>query len=183
MPTVVVAPREITDLVNRASRVSGCTVGEAARIAADVAYCEVHHGGGIAAWLAMAHHGELVEIAGAARELDGVALDVAAGRSGRLAWSEPIPCALLVRSLAAFARRGMVAAGWSADPGGVDRVGSIELVAGRPPSDEMLAAAESRWATSLAGGMTVDRAEWDSLESAAARFMLAEALLDAADER
>ena len=47
---VWVAPREIVDIVHRASRVHGCSASLADRIAADVAHCEIHHGGGLQAW-------------------------------------------------------------------------------------------------------------------------------------
>lgn len=45
--TVIVAPREIVDAVDRACRVAGLDAGIAARVASDTAYCEVHHRDGV----------------------------------------------------------------------------------------------------------------------------------------
>lgn len=45
--TIVVAPREITDLAFRACRVGGCDPSVADRIALDVTHCEVHRGCGL----------------------------------------------------------------------------------------------------------------------------------------
>ncbi len=182
MAAVVVAPREITDLVDRASRVFGCGVGAAVRVAADVCHCEIHHGAGVTAWLEMCDRGVLAELAGAARALDGAAIDVAAGRSGRRQFAAPVPCVLLSRALAAWAQRGVVPVDWPTSVRGVDMVDSIELVAGPTPSAALLAAAGERRRAALEAGLAVDSAEWERLEAAAAGFLLAEAVLDAADE-
>ena len=53
MNRVLVAPREITDLVNRASRVAGCGASLAAEVAADVTAAEIGSGDGVAAFLGL----------------------------------------------------------------------------------------------------------------------------------
>ena len=48
---VSVAPREIHDLIQRASRVKGCEASVAEKIASRITFSEVHNGGGINSWL------------------------------------------------------------------------------------------------------------------------------------
>lgn len=186
MPTVVVAPREITDLVDRASRVAGCTADEAARIAADIAACEIDHGGALAAWLDLHARGALRAAAAAALTVESAALDAAAGAAARVTFADAVPYALLARALDALARRGIVPAEPLAAVSGGDPVESIELV-GRGSADAFVCAdsgaADDRRRAALERGIDVDRTEYERLEAVAACSLVAEADLDAADER
>jgi len=56
--TVTVAPREVVDQVHRASRSHGCDPDLADRLATEIAFCEIHHGGGIAAWVGLVDAGD-----------------------------------------------------------------------------------------------------------------------------
>jgi hypothetical protein len=184
---VLVAPREIADLVDRASRVQGCSVADAARLAADVTFCEIHHGGGLTAWLELADGppGGLVGAIDAARTLDRWALDILEGaRAGEPGatggavehrWAGSVPYALLARSQAALAQHG-VAVDIAADRG-TDQVAGARLrvVAATDRPDD-----ERRRRDALAHGVGVDRAAWAALAAAAAAFLMPEAELDAA---
>ncbi|MFT4866580.1 MAG: hypothetical protein ACI9N0_001898 [Ilumatobacter sp.] len=65
--TISVAPREITDLVFRASRVAGCEASIADRIAADVRHSEVHHHCGLSEFLELVER-DAAQLVRAARE-------------------------------------------------------------------------------------------------------------------
>ena len=51
---ILVAPRELKDQVERASRVLGCEASVADRLAEDVTFCEINYGQGISSWLQIA---------------------------------------------------------------------------------------------------------------------------------
>ena len=93
-----VSPREVVDMVHRASRAEGCSAGLADRVAVDIAFCEVHHGAGIAAWLGLADRSSahLVEAVRSAYRLDLAVIEVQATGAGRQAWEPAIPFALVM---------------------------------------------------------------------------------------
>jgi hypothetical protein len=106
-PMVPVAPREIVDIVYRASRLAGCSSSSAQQLAADVAHCETRCGEGLATWLvlrnlntdlnAMVERSALVWDALARAQTSGAA-DVHLGG--------PIAHLAVCRALAVAARRG-----------------------------------------------------------------------------
>ena len=96
-----VAPREIVDLVYRASRVRGCDSSAADRVAAEVDFCETHHGGGLAAWMALVDDSPqcLPESVLSSFRIDLVAALAGAEGIGRADWTPPIPFALVAASV------------------------------------------------------------------------------------
>ena len=166
-----VAPREIVDLVYRASRVRGCDSSAANRVAAEVAFCETHHGGGLAAWAALVDDapGRLAESVFSSCQIDLVAA---------LARNPPIPFALVAGSVRSCALRGLR---WSAapvEPTGTDPVSTMELSAAER-SDSGADWFAERFRSALAEGLLVDRVLWSRLDQEAAGFLLSEAVLDA----
>ncbi|NND75432.1 MAG: hypothetical protein HKN44_10545 [Ilumatobacter sp.] len=180
--TVDVAPREIIDAVDRASRVHGCAVSDAHRVAADVCYCEIHHGRGLAAWIRLVDDepGRLAAAVCAARELDRAAVELSQGEPAVVHWAPPIPGALVFRTVAAIAGRG-VAAGPCDDADGATLFEQLELVAAEPITEPAQTAARS--ADALTHGITVDRDDWRRVEREARGFLTPSADLDAADEK
>jgi len=176
-----VSPREVVDMVHRASRVEGCSAGLADRVAADIAFCEVHHGAGIAAWLGLVDRSlaHLVEAVRSAYRLDLAVIEVRATGAGRQAWEPAIPFALAARSLYELAGSGVR---WAGEPDGVsgtDLLDSVDLVAGECRAGGPDPFSE-RSRSALASGLTVDATLWSRLEVIAADFLMSEAVLDAA---
>ncbi len=175
-----VAPREVVDLVYRATRVRGCDSSAANRVATEVAFCETHHGGGLAAWAALVDDapGRLAESVLSSYQIDLVAVLARTEGFSRTDWNPPIPFALVAASVRSCALRGLR---WSAapvEPTGTDPVSTIELSAvERSDSGDDWFAERSR--SALAEGLLVDRALWSRLDQEATGFLLSEAVLDA----
>jgi hypothetical protein len=178
---VWVAPREIVDIVHRASRVHGCSASLADRIAADVAHCEVHHGGGLQAWsdLVDQSSARLVDAGRAAYRLDLAELAVQRGEVAVETWDPPIPFALLARGLAELAARGVRWPAWPDELTGTDEVTGIELSSGEWP-DQEVQRHRHRNRQVLAEGLAVDGRLWRILETTARHFLMSEAVLDGA---
>ncbi len=180
--TITVAPREVVDQVHRASRSHGCDADLADRLAAEIAFCEVHHGGGLAAWVTLADADLLEEAARASFHL--AAAEVVAHSSGRttVGFDPPPPLAAIARSLRDLERRGVrytPPVGTIADLAGTDLVPSLDLVVDGPapvPHDRT----EDELTTAYHDGLPVDRSLWERLDTAAAGFLVSEAALDAA---
>ena len=175
-----VAPREVVDLVYRATRVRGCDSSAANRVAGEVAFCETHHGGGLAAWAALVDDApeRLAESVLSSYQIDLVAVLARTEGASRTDWNPPIPFALVAGSVRSCALRGLR---WSAapvEPTGTDPVSTIELSAAeRSDSGDDWFAERSR--SALAEGLLVDRALWSRLDQEATGFLLSEAVLDA----
>ena len=175
-----VAPREIVDLVYRASRVRGCDSSAANRVAGEVAFCETHHGGGLAAWAALVDDapGRLAESVLSSYQIDLVASLARAEGMSRTDWNPPIPFALVAGSGRSCVRRGLRWSVAPVEPTGTDPVSTIELSAvERSDSGDDWFAERSR--SALAEGLLVDRMLWSRLDQEAAGFLLSEAVLDA----
>ena len=175
-----VAPREIVDLVYRASRVRGGDSSAANRVAAEVAFCETHHGGGLAAWAALVDDapGHLAESVLSSYQIDLVAALARTEGASRPDWNPPIPFALVAGSVRSCALRGRRWPAAPVEPTGTDPVSTIELSAAeRSDSGDDWFAERSR--SALAEGLLVDRALWSRLDQEATGFLLSEAVLDA----
>ena len=176
-----VAPREIVDLIYRASRVWGCGASAADRVAAEVAFCETHHGGGLAAWTALVDDGpeRLTESVLSSYRIDLVAALARAKGVSQADWKPPIPFALVAGSIRSCALQGL---NWSqspVEPMGTDLVSTMELSIAEC-SDVLTDQFAERSSAALAEGILVDRMLWFRLDQEAARFLLSEAVLDAA---
>ena len=167
-----VAPREIVDVVYRAARVAGVSAGTANELAEASLFAEVHLGAGlgvacdsvcenpmnrgpIEAYLALlAAEGELAD--------EPVTVLMPPGTT----------TATIARQVDALARRGITATHGS---GIIDTVTLSAGTAGAERYDN------EPMETALATGIEVDDTLWACLEETAAAYLVAEALLDAAD--
>lgn len=175
--SVRVAPREIADATARLARVHGCDAADAERVGADATFCEVEHGGGLAAVVELAAAGRLPGAVAAARLLERRALEAAERGVASGVWDEPVPYALLARSAAAWGARGIDVHCGGAPQRGTDVVGRIEL---RGTAGAVAPMRSPRAAEALAAGVTVDAELWARVEHAARRFLTSAAALDAA---
>lgn len=171
--TMKVAPREITDYVERACRVAGCDSNDAAVLADAVTWGEVHGGGAVAAFAALR---DVVGLAEGLRGLDVVALDVVDARVIGADVAAVWHCGLsgdatLVRSALARWSRNGVAGTWSEDQR------SVTLRSARPQQQSDVD--RSTYRSALAFGVDLDEATWAALKAAAAPFLAPEAILDA----
>ena len=175
-----VAPREIVDLVYRASRVRGCDSSASNRVAGEVAFCETHHGGGLAAWAALVDDapGHLVESVLSSCQIDLVASLARTEGISRTDWNPPIPFALVAGSVRSCVRRGLRWSVAPVEPTGTDPVSTMELSAAEHP-DSRADWFDERSRSALAEGLLVDRMLWSRLDQEAAGFLLSEAVLDA----
>ena len=99
--TVRVAPREIHDLVYRASRIAGCDPGTAERIADNVTFAEIHHGAAVRAFREAIEAHDL-RASGWATAPDALlAAEVAARTGGRASarFDSPVPLAAIAGTL------------------------------------------------------------------------------------
>lgn len=164
--SVRVAPREISDYVERAARVGGCGLADAGLLADAVTSAEVHGGGGLAAFLAAPDH---VDLAAAIRSLDEVALGVADSASHVVATNAPH--VLLGMSVHQWCRHGVII--------DLTPVGTLDAVEIRRGSATPDVSRRAEYRRALAHGVDVDAHLWEHLVSIAADFLVAESILDA----
>ena len=176
-----VAPREVVDLIYRASRVHGCDSSIADRVAAEVAFCEIHHGGGIAAWLFLVDDDPrgLLESARSSYRIDVAASVACVEQTGSAVWEPPIPFALVAASVSSYAQRGLRLSGCPVELDGTDQIARITFSLEDVPNGLADLLAE-RSQTVLIQGLTVERGLWSRLELEAAGFLMSEFTLDAA---
>ncbi|MBD35618.1 MAG: hypothetical protein CL512_02490 [Actinobacteria bacterium] len=172
---VSVAPREIHDLVQRASRVKGCEASVAEKIASRITFSEVHNGGGINSWLQIAagEVGALNETFRLSQVLDSLPSE----NSSSFTWDPPISFALISEPLDLLQSHGFT---WSCEPevvtgeSLVERVYLIEEASTNSPTHGKLATAFSK-------GVQVDKSDWKDLTDIAANYLLSEEILDDAE--
>lgn len=178
---VTVAPREIVDEVHRASRALGCDADLADRLAVEVAFCEVHRGGGIAAWAELVAAGgdRLAEAALAPFHLAGAEVEARSGGAAHVAFDPAVPLAVLARSLRDLERRGVLVSPSPDGRTGTDLLTRLDLTAGdpEPGADERTDEVSGH---ALNHGVDVDDDLWRLLHERARAFLVAESVLDAA---
>jgi len=171
--SILVAPRELKDQVERANRVLGCEASVADHLAEDVTFCEINYGQGISSWLEIA-------------TLDSMALDEVLKSSLRLGlptstksvdvhFDSPVLFVLLARTLHHQENYGIA---WSCDS---------EVTSGRSPvvsvylrSDTSLSPSRNqKTVDALSTGLKVSLDEWDQLNKIASKFLMSEEILDA----
>jgi|TARA_B100000809_G_scaffold28326_1_gene24599 hypothetical protein len=170
--SLVVAPREVYDLVFRCARVAGCDPGTADRVARNVMVAEARWGGAVAVAVGVF---EAEDPAGSApvRAPDVLAeaeCDARTTGSARAEFEAPVPLAFLVSTIAEMAGRGVVVDDLPIDATAglpVPGLGLRTGVADRPSSVE-----------AHRGGLSVDRVAFNRLEAMAGRFLVSEAILD-----
>jgi hypothetical protein len=170
--SILVAPRELKDQVERANRVLGCEASVADRLAEDVTFCEINYGQGISSWLEIA-------------TLDSMALDEVLKSSLLLRlptntksvdvhFNSPVLFVLLALTLHNQENCGIA---WSCDSevtSGSSPVFSVYLRSDTslpPPLNHKTVAA-------LSTGLKVSLHEWDQLNKIASKFLMSEEILD-----
>jgi len=182
--TVSVAPREIHDLVYRASRLAGCDPGTAERIAENVTYAEIHHGAAVSAFYDAIGALDLPASAWATAPDALLAAEVAARTGGRAsaAFDSPVPLAAIAGTLRHCLERGVEPIAIHGRDRGDLVVSVVEM---RTVDQEGEGATGARVASTGRDahrlGVEVDRLLFSGLEAAAAGFLVAEATLDELD--
>ena len=171
--SILVAPRELKDQIERANRVLGCEASVADRFAEDITFCEINYGQGISSWFEIT-------------TLDSVALDEVLRSSLRLRlptntesvdvhFDSPVLFVLLARTLHNQEDYGIA---WSCDSevtSGCSPVISVYL-----RSDSSLSPSRNqKTVDALSSGLKVSLQEWNQLNKIASKFLMSEEILDA----
>ncbi len=180
--TLRVAPREIHDLVYRASRVAGCDPGTAERIAENVTFAEIHHGDAVRAFCKAIGALDLPASAWVAAPDALLEAEIAAraGGSTSAAFGTGVPLAAIAATLRQSLERGVAfELGIDGRARGDTTVRAVEV---RAASCEAETASRTRTAGARSDahriGLEVDQLWFSRLEAAAAGFLVAEPTLD-----
>ena len=172
--SVLVAPREVHDLVFRCARVAGCDAGGADRTARNVTTAEVRFGGALPAVVDALASGAFTSTwVMAADALVAAEIDARDYGSATATFDPPVPLAALAATVAEASARGVVVSGIPSDATGGSEITTLDLAPGqvepavRPGTD------------AHRDGLPVDRGAFDALVEAAAAFLVAEEALDA----
>ena len=169
---IFVAPREIYDLIQRASRVEGCEASVAERIASKITFCEINYGGGINGWLQLVADGKncLTEAFQSVQVLDSLPSKTSLDFS----WNPSIPFAFIAQSLHVLQSYGFT---WECSPEAPTGDIQIQCVCLNKLSSEKTAS-DNNTNTAFSEGLQVDNYEWENLIGIASRFLLSEKILD-----
>ena len=192
---ISVAPREIHDLIQRASRVKGCEASMAERIASKITFCEINYGGGIDSWLFLADDDEncLIETFQSVQVLDSLP----AKDSLEFSWDPPIPFSFIAQPLNVLQSYGFA---WGVDG---ERSHDHLLSTGNAPIWNLSLKNENSTEANLnnnvcdearfyqpeqidrkepfSEGIQIERHHWEELVNIAANFLLSEEILDNAE--
>ena len=172
--SVLVAPREVHDLVFRCARVAGCDAGGADRAARNVTAAEVRFGGALPAVVAALASGAFPSTwALAADVLVSAEVDARDHGSATATFDPPVPLAALAATVAEASARGVVVSGIPSDATGGLEIATLDLAPGQ------VEAAAGSGTDAHRDGLQVDRGAFEALVEAAAAFLVAEETLDA----
>ena len=170
--TILVAPRELKDQVERASRVLLCEASTADRLAEDITFCEINYGQGISSWL---------EVITSNSETfnkilrSSLKLRLPSGRESVVINFDPsLPFAFLARTLHTQENFGVA---WSCDTevtSGNSRITSVNLKFDTSISP----ITNQKTVDALSTGLRVSLLEWNQLNKIASQFLLSEEILD-----
>lgn len=176
---VRVAPRELVDLAYRCGRVAGLDAGSADRAARNVTAAEVGYGGALGAFLDAMDDPERLAAAFRSAPDALAAAEVEARHSGsaEARLPGPTPVAALALAIDEVRGRGLDVSGI---PDGADATTTVEVleVGGAPQARAIDAATHVAVARD---GLEVDAVAFGGLTDRAHAFLVAEAVLDAAD--
>lgn len=181
--TVRVAPREIHDLVYRASRITGCDPGTAERIAENVTLAEIHHGAAVRALCETLETADLPTSAFATAPDALLAAETAARSNGTASatFDPPVPLASIAASLQQSVERGVAAIGIDGRAPGDLMLAIVEMHTDQECGVGLGAGAAQARRDAHRSGVGVDRIWFGKLEAAAAGFLVSEATLDDLD--
>ena len=172
--SVLVAPREVHDLVFRCARVAGCDAGDADRTARSVTAAEVRFGGALPAVIDALASGAFTSTwAKAADALVSAEVDARDYGSATATFDPPVPLAALAATVAEASARGVVVSGIPSDATGGLEIATLDLAPGQVKSTAGPRTDAHR------DGLQVDRGAFEALVEAAAAFLVAEEALDA----
>ena len=172
--SVLVAPREVHDLVFRCARVAGCDAGDADRTARSVTAAEVRFGGVLPAVIDALTSGAFTSTwAKAADALVSAEVDARDHGSATATFDPPVPLAALAATVAEASARGVVVSGIPSDATGGLEIATLDLAPGQ------VEPAAGSGTDAHRDGLQVDRGAFEALVEAAAAFLVAEETLDA----
>ena len=171
---VLVAPREIHDLVFRCARVAGLDAGAADRAGRNVTAAEVHLGGAVETFASVLGDPQRLaaEFGAGPDVLVGAEVEARATGSGVARFGVPTPLAALASAVADIGGRGLGVDGIQAGATAATTVDGLQVTGSPSPSDGTAAARAAR------DGLAVDRVAVDALIAAARPFLVAESILD-----
>ena len=169
---ILVAPREIKDQVEKASRVLLCEASVADRLAEDITFCEIHYGQGISSWLEIADADSKTLSKTLKNSLElRLPTDC---ESADVYFDLPVPFALLARSLHIQENYGI---SWSCATEVISGNSAIDSV--HLKFDTSLSPLPNQKITdALSTGLKISLREWNQLNKIASQFLLSEELLD-----
>ena len=171
--SVLVAPREVHDLVFRCARVAGCDAGGADRTARNVTAAEIRFGGALAVVVDALASGAFTSTwAMAADALVSAEVDARDHGSATATFDPPVPLAALAATVAEASARGVVVSGIPSDATGELELATVDLGPGQ------VEAAAGSGTHAYRDGLPVDRGAFEVLVEAAAAFLVAEESLD-----
>ena len=172
--SVLVAPREVHDLVFRCARVAGCDAGGADRTARNVTAAEIRFGGALAVVVDALASGAFTSTwAMAADALVAAEVDARDHGSATATFDPPVPLAALAATVAEASARCVVASGIPSDATGGLELATLDLAPGQ------VEPAAGPGTDAHRDGLSVDRRAFDALVEVAAAFLVAEEALDA----
>ena len=191
---IEVAPREVNDLVHDCCRVLGLDGGIAEDVARSVTSIEVHYGRGLVAFdheltrlLADGDDPTASAFVRAPAAWRRAEAEMAAGGPGRVELVPPAPLAALGAVLDDSLARGIACPALDAGPGsptstrtGLDPIAAVELLASDPADPAEPPYRRARRSRSLRQGLRLPGELVGRLQAVAARFLVAEAVVDAA---
>lgn len=170
--TILVAPRELKDQVERASRVLLCEASTANRLAEDITFCEINYSQGISSWLeAITSESETFNKI----QRSSLELRIPSGRkSVDINFDPSLSFAFLARTLHTQEKYGIT---WSCDTEviyGNSKITSVNLKLDNPISPKT----NQKTIDALSTGLRVSLLEWNQLDKIASQFLLSEEILD-----
>ena len=171
---MLVAPREVHDLVFRCARIAGLDVGAADRASRNVTYSEVHFGAAVATFASELADPQRLESEYGTGP-DALALAEVEARVkgiGSVVFGTGVPLAALASGIAEITGRGLGVGGVPAGATAATLVEALQVGGPAIPADD---AAGDRAARE---GLVVDRVAFSALTEAAKAFLVSEEILD-----
>ncbi len=175
---VLVAPREVHDLVLRCARVAGLDAGAADRVGRNVTAAEVQLGGAVEAFAAVLDdpHRILAEYGDGPDAMVSAEVAARAAGSGTATFGVPTPMAALASVIDDIGDRGL---GVDGVPEGATAATVVDVLRVGGPAGSGADGAAVRAARE---GLAVDRRAFDALILAAKSFLVAESILDGIED-
>ncbi len=175
---VLVAPREVYDLVLRCARVAGMDAGAADRVGRNVTFAEVELGGGVEAFAAVLHDPErmMAEYGDGPDVMVSAEVEARAEGYGTATFAVPTPMAALASVIADIGDRGL---GVDGVPEGATAATVVDVLRVGGPAGSGADGAAARAARE---GLAVDRRAFGALALAAKAFLVAESILDGIED-